>query len=101
MKKVHEKVPCSQCGMMVGNMGRHIQVKHTPNHLKKHRCEVCGKGFADSANLKDHINIHTGEKPHKCKYCSAAFASKGTHAMHEKGHLGHKRNYSKNNANFR
>ena len=97
IKKVHEKVPCAECGMLVGQslMTRHIQAKHTPNHLKKYKCEVCGKGFATNQHLNDHKNIHTGEKPYKCKYCTSRFASKGTHAMHEKGHLGHKRNSSK------
>ena len=94
---MHEKVPCAECGMLIGQslMTRHIQARHTPNHLKKYKCEVCGKGFATNQHLNDHKNIHTGEKPYKCKYCTSRFASKGTHAMHEKGHLGHKRNSSK------
>lgn len=97
IKKVHEKVPCPECGEMFANilMKRHIQSKHTPNDLKKYKCEVCGKGFAAKGNFEDHKNIHTGEKPYKCKYCMACFASKGTHAMHERKHLGYSRDYSK------
>ena len=86
-----EKVPCVHCGKLYGvaaRMSVHIQAQHTPNEDKKHKCEVCGKGFSESDRLKDHNNIHTGEKPYLCQFCSACFASKGTHAMHERSHLG-------------
>ena len=97
IKDVHEKVPCAQCGKMYGSLAlpRHIRSTHTPNEQKNYKCEVCGKGFITNQRLKDHNNIHTGEKPYKCKFCSASFASKGTHAMHQRGHLGHRRNSSK------
>ena len=97
IKKVHEKVPCVQCGRLVAValMKRHIESKHTPEDQKKFKCEVCGKGFSVKENFLDHKNIHTGEKPYKCKFCSACFASKGTHAGHQRSHLGHRRNYSK------
>ena len=94
---VHEKVPCPECGKLVGQikMNSHIASAHTPNDQKKYKCEVCGKGFSGLQHLRDHKNLHTGEKPYKCKYCSSAFASRGNHAMHEKGHLGFKRDQSK------
>ena len=91
-KTVHdEKVPCVHCGKLYGvaaRMSVHIQAQHTPNNEKKHKCEVCGKGFAGKERLRDHNHIHTGEKPYLCQFCSACFASKGTHAMHERIHLG-------------
>ena len=90
---VHVKVPCSECGEMVGRrkMSRHIASKHTSIYDRKFKCDVCGKGFNDKAKLSDHKNVHTGEKPFKCKFCNACFASRGTHAMHERSHLGHRR----------
>ena len=57
----------------------------------KYNCDICGKGFVNKGNFKDHTYTHTGEKPYKCKFCSSCFASRGTHAMHERSHLGHKR----------
>ena len=88
-KKVHEKVPCTECGKLFGmnRIKRHMQSAHTPDDQKKYRCDTCGKGFTDNQKLSDHINVHTGEKPYKCKFCSSCFASNGTHALHERGHL--------------
>jgi hypothetical protein len=97
VKKVHEKIPCAECGKMVGPtvMGRHMQ-SHLPDELKKYKCDICGKGFPTNQHFKDHRNIHTGEKPHKCKFCSTCFASASTRNMHQRGHLGYHRNSSKN-----
>ena len=90
---IHEKAPCEQCGEMVGiaKMQRHVASKHTSIYDKRFKCDVCGKSFNENARLKDHKNIHTGEKPYKCKFCNACFASSGTHAMHQRSHLGHRR----------
>ena len=91
IRLVHEKIPCIECGKLVGPgrlMKDHIASVHTPNDQKKYKCEVCGKGFSTARNLNDHINIHTGEKPYKCKFCSACFASKGNHGSHIRSHLG-------------
>ena len=100
---VHKKLPCELCGYLVGKnkMKRHVQSKHTPNDLKKFKCDLCGKGFAVKDNLKDHKNIHTGVKPYKCMYCPLSFASKGTHRMHQRKHLGYRRDFSKKNRNKR
>ena len=97
INRVHEKIPCAQCGKLVGIdcMNRHISSAHTPNDQKKYQCDVCPKGFSSLQHLRDHRNLHTGEKPYKCKFCPSCFASKGNHAMHEKGHLGFKRDQSK------
>ena len=96
-KRVHNKVPCTECGKLFGvkAMKRHIDSAHTPNDQKKYKCDVCGKGFIDNHSLSDHYNVHTGEKPYKCKFCSSCFASRGTYSMHERGHLGRGRKLKK------
>jgi len=93
----HEKVPCSTCGDMVSKKGlnRHIRSKHGANSERPYKCDFCGKGFMNTQNLGDHINIHTGEKPYMCTFCGSNFASRGTWRMHERTmHLGHSRKYS-------
>ena len=102
IKEIHEKVPCTECGKLYGSstMTRHIHSAHTPNDQKKFKCEVCDKGFSESHRLKDHMNIHTGEKPYKCKYCANCFANRGNQRMHERGHEGYRRNYSKKTQTF-
>ena len=95
INKVHNKIPCSICKDMIGKgrLSFHMHQKHTPESERKHKCEICGKGFCDKSRLKDHINVHTGEKPHKCKFCDKGFASNGTKAGHERSrHMGLKRN---------
>ena len=90
IRQMHEKKPCAQCGKLYGAkaMARHIASAHIPRNQSKFKCEVCGKGFASTRTLKEHNNIHTGEKPYKCELCTACFASKGTQAMHQRRHLG-------------
>ena len=86
---------CQLCGkgLMPGKLNYHMISVHTKSEDRPHKCSTCGKGFAQKAGLKDHLNLHTGEKPYKCLYCPSSFASSGTHRMHQKGHLGIKRNH--------
>jgi hypothetical protein len=97
IKTVHEKLPCVHCGELipVSVISEHIRAQHTSNDDKRHKCDICGKGFNNMGPFKDHKNIHTGEKPYKCKYCSACFASRGNHRQHEKTHLGQGRKHHK------
>lgn len=38
-------------------------------------CSICGKILSSKQNLKQHMNIHTGERPFRCCYsgCSASY----------------------------
>ena len=93
IKYYHDFEPCVQCGEMISKkkMARHISAKHMSIYDRKHKCDVCGKGFFEASKLAEHHNVHTGAKPFKCKFCSASFASNGTMRAHQRSHLGIKR----------
>lgn len=54
------------------------------DRLKKHSCQVCGKGFKDSFDLKRHKRTHTGVRPYACTKCDKAFSQRCSLEKHEK-----------------
>lgn len=53
------------------------------NHMRTHRrkegdevfmCEVCGKLMSNPTTLKNHMMIHTGNRPHVCEICGKGLA---------------------------
>ncbi|KAG7382042.1 hypothetical protein PHYPSEUDO_005351 [Phytophthora pseudosyringae] len=50
----------------------------------------CGKSFTDSAHLRDHTVVHTGEKKLSCSTCHKLFARASTLQEHIRVHTGEK-----------
>ena len=85
--EVHEeKLPCPECGERVRNMKGHIIAVHTPDELKKHQCQDCGKGFNCSSQLEKHrMNIHLKLRPYNCRYgCDISYNDTSNRNAHEK-----------------
>jgi uncharacterized Zn-finger protein len=51
-------------------------------------CPTCSKTLSSRQNLRQHMNIHTGEKPFKCNYlgCSLSFKHASQLSNHKSTH---------------
>lgn len=62
---------CSKSFSTIAAKRRHMVV-----HLgtrNKYTCETCGAAFQRKNNLKDHIRIHSSDKPYKCTFCPNSY----------------------------
>ncbi|XP_021090812.1 zinc finger protein 69 homolog isoform X2 [Mesocricetus auratus] len=57
---------------------------------KPFRCKECGRAFSQSASLNTHQRIHTGEKPFECEECGKAFRHRSSLNQHHRIHTGEK-----------
>lgn len=55
---------------------------------EKIACQECGATFACTANLRNHMRIHTGERPFVCEECGASFTQRSNMRSHKRVHTG-------------
>lgn len=72
--------------LVANNVPSASATSNTP--AEKVKCPECNKSFSTNAYLRDHIRVHTGEKPHACDECGQAFAQKCNLRMHKRIHTG-------------
>ncbi|XP_045783252.1 zinc finger protein 766-like [Maniola jurtina] len=59
-----------------GKLERNQALPFRNSHYKSVLCELCGKKFPLPANLRDHMQVHTGEKKYKCEICPKRYTTK-------------------------
>ena len=76
---------CKVCNKTFANvyrLQRHMISHDESTDLRKFKCPTCGKAFKFKHHLKEHIRIHSGEKPFECANCGKRFSHSGSYSSH-------------------
>ncbi|XP_063282158.1 zinc finger and BTB domain-containing protein 41 [Pelobates fuscus] len=95
--KHHEKFhlgpfPCDICGRQFNDSGNlKRHIDYTHGGKRKWTCFICGKSVRERTTLKEHLRIHSGEKPHLCSICGQSFRHGSSYRLHLRVHHDDKR----------
>ncbi|KAK3595913.1 hypothetical protein CHS0354_014756 [Potamilus streckersoni] len=79
---------CDLCGqrfLSAGRLWMHSKRWH-PDENTSFACEICGKSFKMSASLRDHMVVHTEERPYECEICLKKFKRRSEIRAHSRLH---------------
>lgn len=65
-----------------------IKEVETGSNIKFYPCTQCERVLIDIEDFREHMNVHTGNRPHKCRHCGKGFSSRKNMRQHEKSHTG-------------
>ncbi|XP_052004093.1 zinc finger E-box-binding homeobox 2-like isoform X1 [Xyrauchen texanus] len=94
-EKNEESFPCPLCSdtfpyhtQLDRHMATHKAARDQPQlpnegaGNRKFKCTECGKAFKYKHHLKEHLRIHSGEKPYECSNCKKRFSHSGSYSSH-------------------
>nr|XP_045584261.1 zinc finger protein 271-like [Procambarus clarkii] len=73
---------------LIQHLESHTDRRVRPALGEKIACNVCSATFACGANLRNHMRIHTGERPYMCEECGASFTQRSNLRSHKRVHTG-------------
>ncbi|XP_067388854.1 zinc finger protein 628-like [Emydura macquarii macquarii] len=59
-----------------------------PADARQYICFVCAKRFKRATDLREHLRVHTGERPFACGVCGKRFTQSSALATHQRIHTG-------------
>ncbi|XP_066299731.1 zinc finger E-box-binding homeobox 2-like isoform X1 [Branchiostoma lanceolatum] len=71
---------CNKAFVNIYRLQRHMLTHSSGN--RKFKCHECGKAFKYKHHLKEHLRIHSGEKPYECPNCHKRFSHSGSYSSH-------------------
>lgn len=84
--------PCNICGRQFNDTGNlKRHIECTHGGKRKWTCFICGKSVRERTTLKEHLRIHSGEKPHLCSICGQSFRHGSSYRLHLRVHHDDKR----------
>ncbi|XP_043936189.1 zinc finger and BTB domain-containing protein 41 [Protopterus annectens] len=84
--------PCDVCGRQFNDTGNlKRHIECTHRGKRKWTCFICGKSVRERTTLKEHLRIHSGEKPHLCSICGQSFRHGSSYRLHLRVHHEDKR----------